>query len=72
MRAKGTLLSACVAALVLSLAAALLLTGAPQFLAEHRTLYTLDFWTEKTFFWVGLILLGGFVLERVLPIRPDR
>lgn len=71
MRANGTLLRACVAALVLSLAAALLLTGTPQFLAEHRSLYTLAFWAEKTFFWVGLILLAGFVLERVLLIGRD-
>jgi hypothetical protein len=48
-----------------------LLAGRADVLGRHRTLLELDSWLERTLFWVGLILLTGFVLERIQMARRD-
>ena len=61
MARTSVLLRAGVICLTLSLAAALLLAGMTDVLGRHRTLLELDTWLERTLFWVGLILVAGFV-----------
>jgi hypothetical protein len=71
MARRSGLLRAGVICLAISLAAALLLAGRADVLGRHRTLLELDSWFERTLFWVGLILLAGFVLERIQMARRD-
>lgn len=71
MARRSTLLRAGVICLAVSLAAALLLAGRADVLGRHRMLLELDSWLERTLFWVGLVLVAGFVLERVQLARRD-
>lgn len=32
---------------------------------RHETIYGLDLWVQRTFLWLGLIFLAGFVLDNV-------
>ena len=71
MARRSGLLRAGVICLALSLSAALLLVGRADVLGRHRTLFELASWLERTLFWVGLILLAGFVLERIQTAHRD-
>jgi hypothetical protein len=71
MARRSVLLRAGVVSLALSLAAALLLAGRADVLMRHRTLYALDSWLQRTLFWLGLILVAGFVHERIAVARRD-
>jgi len=71
MRTDSKLLRIGTVALALSLAAALLLANLQDVFGGHRTLYVLADWVERTFFWIGLIFLGGAVLAQIYGPRRD-
>ena len=65
MRAGPGLLRTGIAALAVSLVAALLLANPQDVFAGHRTFLMLTSWIERTLFWVGLIFIAGAVLDQV-------
>ena len=55
----------------MSLVAALLLANPQDFFAMHRTLFMLVTWLERSTFWVGMLFVGGAILDHVFSPRRD-